>query len=171
MILALAGLSKSGKSTLAKELVSALGWPMLGFGKYVQHVASSKGIALEFSALQTLGQSMVEDDPVGFVHAVFKFGGLAALNDVILDGLRHLEVLTALENYVSPEPVIVVLVRVEHEVLSSRLELAGQDLSTVLNGPAEQQVQTVLAARASLTVDGSRPFNNAVRDIVRLVGR
>lgn len=170
MIIALAGLSKSGKSFLAKHLGETLNWPVLSFGSYVRHVAATQKLSDDFPTLQTLGQSMVDEDPASFVSAVLDHSDCGVQDNLILDGMRHVEVLDALQESVAPDLVQLVLVKVSQEELASRHENIGLDISEVLAGPAEQQVQSTLAERATLVVDGSGPVENAIDDVLTFVG-
>lgn len=169
MIVALAGLSKSGKSSLASELAVALDWPVIGFGNYVRHVARERAKPLDIPTLQELGQSMVEKDPRRFVEAVLEFGGLASVDNAILDGLRHVEILDALESVVAPESVIVVHVNTALDELRRRHQRDGSDLDRMLAAPSEQQIQSRLSARATLVVDGAKPIAAAVQQVALLV--
>lgn len=141
---------------------------MLGFGSYVRTVAADQGLPEDFSTLQALGQSMVEKDPASFVAGVFEYAGHTSLDSIILDGMRHVEVLNALQSFVAPSIVRLVLVKVDRGVLAARHEEVGQDISEVLAGPAEQQVQSALAKLADLVVDGNAPVDIAVKNIIKL---
>ena len=82
--------------------------------------------------------------------------------------MRHVEVLNALQSFVAPSIVRLVLVKVDRGVLAARHEEVGQDISEVLAGPAEQQVQSALAKLANLVVDGNAPVDIAVKNIIKL---
>lgn len=169
MIIALAGLSKSGKSFLAEHLGHKLDWPVLSFGNYVRHLAASNNSQFDFNSLQQLGQSLVDAGPENFVEAVLKHGNFNAKNNLVLDGVRHVEVLDALQAYVEPNPVKLVLIEASLEVLSQRHHEAGQEIADMLAGPAEQQVQSILANRAILSLDGNKPVHYSIKKILELV--
>src|SRR5271170_2410837 len=94
-ILAFSGGLGVGKSELTKAVEEKLGWKRASFGDYVRTVARAAGRdAGDRGELQRLGQALVLTNVDGFVDEVLKRADGA--ERIILDGIRHIEVLLTL---------------------------------------------------------------------------
>ena len=100
-VVAFAGAIGSGKTALSKRVAELLHWPFVSFGDYIREVARQNGQdQKDRSVLQKLGQSLVMTDVDRFVSAVLDSVDWRKEGNLIVDGLRHVEVrLVLLKNY------------------------------------------------------------------------
>jgi adenylate kinase family enzyme len=153
----------AGKSTLARALSDALGVPRISFGEYIRSVLRQRGIQESRTALQGLGESLVEDDARGFTTAVLS--GLWK-EGAVVDGIRHVEVLQAIRDTAAPLPVVLVYVDVDEAVRKQRLAERGmspEEIDAADAHSTEQQVGGELREMAALRVHGDRDLAEAVR--------
>ena len=171
-VLAFSGKIASGKSTLSEEVAQALQWKRASFGDYVRTVAKSEGLEPSREVLQDLGASLATK-PEEFCRAVLTHYGWQSGEPLVIDGLRHKEILDALRRIVAPLEVRVVYLEIDdqrrHERLMQEEHVDEKKLSQVEAHSTEKQVANVLPNLADLTVSADRPVDDLVRDIVTWV--
>src|SRR5258708_6747088 len=92
-VVALAGAIGSGKSVLSHRVSERLHWPRISFGDYVRKIAErNRRDAGDRSVLQQLGQALVVTNVEDFVDKVLAEANWRERGNLILDGLRHVEV-------------------------------------------------------------------------------
>lgn len=169
-LIALSSRIGAGKSTIARALSETLNWPRVSFGEYIRNVAREQRLSDSRASLQELGESLVEADATGFTTAV-----LSTVNwqdGAIVDGIRHLSVLQALRNLVSPMRVLPVYVEVEESVRLKRLRARGMSEEEIKRADAhstEVDVQGVLRQMAVIAVRGDGEVRNAIHAILQRV--
>ncbi len=168
MILLLAGVSKSGKSHVAKHLSEITDWPRVSFGNLVRRIAEERELPATFESLQELGQRLVEESPSDFLNSAFEFWGVTSDSDVIIDGLRHKAVFDELSKK-SNRPIKLVLVETRESELRKRHEEAGTDFDSARTGVVDLNVDDKLAAEAHLVVDGCEPSSHNCERIISLL--
>ncbi|HEX9669964.1 MAG TPA: helix-turn-helix domain-containing protein [Thermoanaerobaculia bacterium] len=173
LALGFAGLMGSGKSTISREVASALGWKLVSFGEYVRTLARSRGLPESREVLQELGASLVESDAEGFCRNVLVHFGWKAGEPLVLDGVRHVTVFEALHYLLVPLEIRLVLVSVDDEVRRSRLlqrdHVAVDQLAEMESHSSEREVNGDLASLASMSVSGNRPLSEVVREVTEWV--
>jgi dephospho-CoA kinase len=127
-VVAIAGRTSSGKSTLARRLADSLGWPVAAFGAYVRSEARRLNLDTRRETLQELGVELVET--VGwnaFVQATLKAAGIVPRDHrgYVVEGVRHREALVSLRALAAPLPVILVYLEVSDKVRDDRLRSRG----------------------------------------------
>ena len=171
-VLAFAGKIGSGKSTLSEEVANALQWKRASFGDYVRTVAKSQGLETSREVLQELGASLAKK-PEEFCRAMLAHYGWQSGEPLVIDGVRHKEILDALRLIVAPLEVRVVYLDIDEEKRHQRLmqeeEGDPKKLAQVESHSTEQQVGDLLPKIADLKVSGDRPVEELVRDIVTWV--
>ncbi|MCH8247918.1 MAG: AAA family ATPase [Bacteroidetes bacterium] len=171
--LAISGRIASGKSSLAQGLASTLRWKQASFGDYVRFVAIERGMEPTRANLQTIGAQLVDEDPTGFVSAVLQHAGWIKEEPIIIDGLRHIVILETLRQLLSPLSLKLILVTVGDDVRGERLKSRSDGLAECLQvveaHSTEQDVRGDLLAFADLSVDGSKPLNQLVVEVVEWV--
>jgi dephospho-CoA kinase len=162
-IIGLSSRMGAGKSTLARALSDAFGIPRISFGDYVRSVALQRGLPESRTALQELGESLVEEDAFSFTSSVLS---TRWRNGAVVDGIRHLQVLRAIRDIVAPVPVFLVYVEVDEAIRRQRLAQRGmspEDIDAADRHSTEQQVRETLRAAAALRVSGDADPTLAVR--------
>lgn len=154
-VVALSSRIGAGKSTIARALSQRLDWPRVSFGDYVREFAQNQGIQESRTTLQEIGESLVQQDAAGFTRAVLSkvnFGSGA-----VVDGVRHMEVLHALQELVTPLPVSLIYVETDEQVRIQRLAQRGMtvdEIKTADSHSTEVQVRGALREIAVLHARG-----------------
>ena len=156
----LSGRTASGKSTIAQRAADLAGVAHASFGDYVRHLAGvgAKGETAR-RKLQEVGQESVDADPEAFVSGFLDFAGYEPHQMLIVDGLRHESVLTALIRYTGQrdDRVSVAFVDVDDSTRFERLKergLSEGEIAKIENHPSEWDVLHSLRAKATVLLDG-----------------
>jgi adenylate kinase family enzyme len=169
------GARASGKSTVGRRVAAGLFWPYLSFGAYARGCARAQGLALEAPLLEELGGKLVDER--GYK------GLLADLIDecegepagVVIDGVRHVEMLQRVRNLFVH--VLGVYVEVPYELRYARwLQREGITRSKdslflfeqLSAGVVERHVPK-LRKLATHVVDGSQPIDLLVSSLTNLL--
>ena len=168
---AFSGGIKSGKSSLSSELAARLNWPRVSFGDRVRTVAQQAGLdAADRDVLQQLGELLVQKDAPKFCADVLAQADAKWTpgEGIILDGLRHAEVVTVLRAMLAPMDLCIILVSTDKKIRESRLpDSAGSSaLAEWEKHPMEIQVTDILPLIADFVVDGSLSITAALDRIL-----
>lgn len=170
--LGVAGGRGSGKTSVSTLLAIRLNAKRASFGEYLRGEARRLGLEETIENLQDVGQRLVSTSPVKFVENVVQTSGWNGKEVLIIDGIRHLEILEALRSVLSPTQVRLILLKVDSEVRKKRLEHRGDDISNferLDNAPTEVQIFSLLPRAADLVVDGSLSLDEIANKIIRTV--
>jgi len=170
IILGFAGPIGSGKSALSDKVAKILGWRRVSFGDYVKRIAKQRGLAGGRNGLQILGEELISSGGwYCFSLDVLQSGGWSLGTSLVVDGIRHLEVLDALKSIVSPG--VVLLIYVSAPDTSVRLHrtrlLSANQLKRLDAHSTEIQVQTVLRTHADLVVGQDEAVEDSAMRILR----
>ena len=92
---------------------------------------------------------------------------------LVVDGIRHAEVLEELRRIAAPSNVFLVFVSVDESVREARLlERDGrksEELKVVETHSTETQSKTVLPLMADLIVDGNQPDSEIADEVLRWI--
>ena len=173
LVLAFAGRIASGKSTLSTGVARALGWPRVSFGDSVRQVARRRGLEESRAVLQEVGATLIAQGWEAFCHAVLGQVAWAPGQPLIVDGIRHAEALEVLRQLVAPSELRLVFIAVNEPTRATRLrqrEIPDREtVQRVEEHSTEAQVGTVLPGMADFLVDGARPLEGLLQEIVRWV--
>ena len=173
LVLAFSGQMGSGKSRLSSDVAKALGWSYASFGDYIRSIALSQGLDDTREVLQELGADLVNKDAEDFCRSLLAYYNWRSGEPLIIDGLRHKEIADALRRLVAPLEIRIVLLEVDKETRKARLAKEKQRdfemFEEVHKHPTEMQVKTELPRIADLRLQGNRPVQDLVRDIVTWV--
>ena len=168
-----AGKIGSGKTTLSGKVSETLAWPYVSFGNYVRNVARQRGLAESREVLQEIGAALVSSDPEMFCREVLSQANWQPGSPLVIDGVRHKEVVEALRRLVAPSSLRIVYIELADEVRESRLPEEGINDATQLQRiethSTEVQVKTVLPESADLIVDGGKELDHLVNEVVEWV--
>lgn len=157
-IIALSGSSQTGKTTLGRRLAEELDCRFASFGEYVRTVARCRGIVEPTrKELQDIGQALVEEDALGFCRAVLETVNFSTGDGLVLDGLRHTEVLEALRALSGSQPIAVIYLCAPIRVREARAtgQRYGEALPAADQHKAEQQINREIRESADLIIDAA----------------
>ncbi|MGG6297892.1 AAA family ATPase [Leptolyngbya sp. AN02str] len=168
-IIAFSGSIASGKSTLSQEVAEALQWKRVSFGDYVRSIAQSRGIVESREVLQALGTDLLQRDTKCFCRAVLIQAAWQLGQPLIVDGIRHMEVLATLKQIVAPMQLLLVFVTVDEAVRTNRLLERGtvnlEKYQQWEQDSTEQQVKSALANVADLIIDSGYSLEESVEQL------
>ena len=177
-VIAISGRAGSGKRPLAHALATDLGFPHASFGAYVRAVAAERGLSATRRDLQDLGDQLISEFGWdGFCRRVLEHAGVVpGQGPVVIDGVRHEEILDALVQMFSPERVYMIYLHTGDRQRRSRLrkedDVSLIEFRRVDSHPTERDAKEILREEANDVVLGNTPGlarRDALRSIDRLV--
>jgi len=154
-IIALAGPSKAGKTTLGKMLATSFGVPFASFGDHLRNEA--RRIGLENASpqrLQNLGMEKIAKDTKGFCKAVLEEGGFVAGRGIVLDGIRHMAALRAIESLAPEQSVKLVYLDSSLVDRMKRSLLTANEIQEIDSHSVELD-QSLLKSSADIVINTS----------------
>jgi len=155
--LAVSGKIGSGKTTISKLIAKQYCLLYVSCGDYVRYEASLKNISCTRSELQRLGEVLVSN-PEDFVNNLLHYSKWDKIGGLIIDGVRHLEVLFALRNKLAPKKLKLIYIQSEGIVGIQRKKIENISDTKVesLNHPVERQI-CLLESYAEIVVNDENP--------------
>lgn len=170
IVLGFAGRIASGKSTLSKEISQHLGWQYVSFSYYVRTVARNRKLDESREVLQNLGASLINQGVEKFCQSVLAQVNWQPLQPLVIDGIRHVEVVKVLQKIISPLEFRLVFISIDEKIRNARLDKRNitdyQNNQGIEAHSTEVQVQTLLPRIADLTVDGTQKTEELVQEVL-----
>ena len=165
-IIAFSGSSQTGKTTLARLLADHLNAKVLIFGDFVRDQAKNLGIENPTrEMLQDLGHQMVKSDAQRFCSAALESARHRSGESLVVDGIRHLEILAAIQKLNPEQNVRLVYLSAPLEKRQERTH-GNEDLTQVDSHPVEADTNEKLRAAADLVLDTSGDREQAFRRLL-----
>lgn len=162
-VVTISGAIGTRRSDIAAALAERLGWQRVKFSDYIKaKLQADGGNAEDRRMLQKLGQELVQADVEGFVGGVIAMAqGWKPGGDLVVDGLRHVEVRLALLAAIRPSTLYYVHVEVDEVTRQATAENVRGIQERLLyrydQDLTEAQLPKILPAYADQIVDGSLP--------------
>ena len=154
-VIAFSGKRASGKSIVSSEVAKALNWKKASFGEYLRATARHEGVSDSTENLQELGASLVKE-PDRFCREVLSYCGWQSGEPLIVEGVRHKEIMDSLRKLVAPLEARLIFLEVDESERQRRLEAreesSEQRTKAVEEHSTEKQVKDVLPAEADLNI-------------------
>jgi cytidylate kinase len=172
--LAFSGAIASGKTAISSQVAELLNWPRIAFGDFVRANATARGLPHSRAVLQTIGEELIEKRGwTGFCRSVLGMVDWAPGRSIVIDGVRHTEVVSTLRVLVAPSEFLLVFVKADAALrrhrLAARCATEASDLVIVESHSTEKQLVDALPALADLTVNSSLLPESTVRTILEWV--
>lgn len=169
------GRIKSGKTSMARRVAEELSLPLVSFGNFVRSNAVKQGKdSTSRDVLQALGESLIRD--LGwhqFCLDVLAGAGWAEGQAVVIDGIRHVDVLRELKGILNPVELMLVYVEITSNVQDERY--SRMDGSTPLKQAVvhstEADVESLLKQEADLVLDGADEFELSFSKALNFLSR
>jgi len=172
-IIVVSGKIASGKTTFAHALANHLGVDCIGFGDEVRSIAESRGLPLTREMLQSVGEEQVRDRPRAFCEAVLRRANYQPGQGLVLEGLRHAEILALLRELLSPVKLVHVHILSSEEERQQRIATRARPGDVAVRETEEHsteaQLMRTLPTLADVTVDGSRPVADIVSEAAKSI--
>jgi Cytidylate kinase len=150
-IIAFSGLPQTGKTTLARLLAHELQCKFVSFGDFVRQEAFNRGIPnATRQDLQNIGQSLVTEDVRDFCRRVLRTVDFSAGEQIVLDGVRHKEVLEVISEISQRQPIKLVLLVASEKTRRNR---SLQDIDSIDSHRVESEVKAQFRSIADLVID------------------
>jgi dephospho-CoA kinase len=163
----------AGKSIVSTRVASRLAAPRVSFGGYLRRLARERGLDITRENLQDLGNQLVSTDARGFCDVVLEEHPWQEGRPLIIDGIRHIEILEALKEILAPAEVYLIYIKLDRETQAKRLardELRHvKPLEELEQHPTEIQVRSKLPDSASLVLDGTQDPEELARKVVKFL--
>ena len=173
LIITLSGPIGSRRSEIADQLAERLQWRKVRFSNIIRNrIRADGGDETDRTLLQTYGQALVQDNLATFVRDTLTAADGNQEGNIIVDGLRHVEVLINLREQAGDRTVF--YVHIDPDLLkvdeAARLrDIAEQDLYRYDSDLTEAQISRILPAYADLRLEGRLgPSMNATRILERI---
>lgn len=178
-VILISGKIASGKTTFASALATQLGVAKSGFGDEVKARAEALGLPATREVWQELGAELVAKEPAPFCRAVLARGGYAPNQGLVVDGIRHAEIIDLLRTLIAPQPLLHVHVNSDEALRQSRADLRNRPgeiaLTQADQHSTELQVAGKLPCIADIVVDGAAELSvmikSAASEIQRRLGQ
>jgi cytidylate kinase len=168
-IIAFAGKRGSGKTTVSEGVAKVLNWPVASFGDYLRAAAKRQGVSDATENLQELGATLAKE-PDRFCDAVLTFSKWEAGEPLVVEGIRHQEILESLRRRVAPLEVRLVYLEIDEPErvrrLNEREPSTTARIQAVENHSTESQVKNVLLESADFRVSTREATEVVINKIV-----
>ncbi len=173
LVVCFSGRIGSGKTSITQILSTALGWPRAGFGDYLRaRIAQEGGDPDSRQALQDLGQSLVDADPDGFCLDVLKSANFQPGGDLLLDGIRHVDIKNRITRLVAPSRTILIHLTVDDAELLKRIESRPRgtaDLARAEKHRVESELVSSLPQFADRVVDATPALHALAGNLLSVI--
>ena len=166
-IIALSGQTGSGKTSLANELSKRHHANFVSFGSFVRAEALQRGLEIDKFTLQNLGQALIEELGADeFIYRVLLHGQADNDNVTVLDGVRSVEIWTAIQRLTVNTFLIYIDVEEEKRIsrIKSRDKLTSSFIELAMNHPMEKGISS-LRQHANLILEEA-PIDDMVLRVV-----
>jgi cytidylate kinase len=172
VVLGFSGKRGSGKSTISQSVADALDWRRAGFGDYVRGEAKRRYLDESLENLQAIGEELVTRGPETFCRAVLRQADWEPGDSLVVDGIRHAEIVAVLRAVIAPDQFRLVYISLAEDVREARLSERDNIPRGAGRGydahSTESQVES-LSRIADLVVDGNLPDSKITETIARWV--
>lgn len=171
MIIGIAGRINSGKTTVAQELSKKLNCKVTSFGNVVRKIATERNIGNDRKSLQDLGQSLVDNELDYLCKGVLDIVHWDAKENIIIEGIRHKNVLIKLKSITSPFVLKLIYIDASNSLLDYR-----DNSSRIVNNRAEiekheteREVISDIKAEANIIVNAEESMEVVCDKILQLL--
>jgi dephospho-CoA kinase len=173
-VIGLAGPIGSGKTSVAQGVANALNCSIASFGTYVREVAVRSERGTSRDVLQGISEQLL--DILGARELTRKVLASVAWDrehSLVVDGIRHPDVVTALKAEADPLPVIIVYLDVSPDLRRSRLitrdNLSAWELDGFELHATERDVGTRIRALADFVVTADGELEAIVAAVIHTI--
>ena len=170
IIVGFSGPTSSGKTTFSSEISRILECKKVSFGEYVRKVATERSIEHTRDNLQNLGANLIQE--LGyeiFCKNVLNMVNWSQGDFLIIDGIRHVEVLNTLKILTKPSKFFLVYIDIDLKKREERLKNQGlvkEDVKKIDKHSTEIQVHSDLKKYSDIIVDGTLSVEEVIMKIL-----
>jgi dephospho-CoA kinase len=165
LVIGFCGKIGSGKTTISQLIANDLRIKRVGFGDYIRLQALKKSLEVDRKTLQDLGEDFINENAKDFCWNVLFQDNWNANSALIVDGIRHIEILEIIKDIIYPLEFKLIYIDVSYHIRKERLN--NVDINQIDHHSTELQVDNKLKNKADLIVDGSKSFESIKSDIIK----
>jgi cytidylate kinase len=174
-VVAIAGRTRAGKTTLATRLSGYTDWRWASFSNYIKAEAERRQLPKTRISLQDLGALMIERLGFpSFVEGMLDHAELeTSVAPFIVEGVRHLGTLAALRETLAPVEVRFIYLDVSDQERNRRLAEEGVSAAEGEEWErhsTEREVVDGLAEEADPVIDADMPVDSVLNSAVNWLG-
>ena len=143
-VICFSGRIGSGKTTVSHCVARSPGWKWASFGQFVHTNNKRIGGSHRRSDLQDSGQLAVNRNSFGFCNQMLTHFSVGKDDNVIIDGIRHLNVLNDLKKIFSSRKVILLYLGISNSIREARLTQRGDDRREIAEAEQHCMEQEVI---------------------------
>jgi cytidylate kinase len=163
-IIAFSGLPQTGKTTLARLLARELQCKFVSFGDFVRQEALNRGfLNATRQDLQNIGQTLVTENVRDFCRNVLATVEFSPGEQIVLDGVRHKEVLEVISEISQRQPIKLVLLIASEKIRRNR---SLQDIDSIDSHRVESEVKAQFRSVADLVIETENDEAEALRTLL-----
>ncbi|MFD0084203.1 AAA family ATPase [Priestia megaterium] len=173
VIIAIGGRIGSGKTTLSLSLSSELGFKYVSFGDYVRRIALKRGMNPNSrEELQVIGESLIKNDKKDFCNSVLKSVGWTSGESLVIEGIRHKEILKEIRKLTFPTSVLFVFLQITEDVRKKRIQYRSREsldeIRILEQHSTEKQVNHDLSLCADLILqNGDKMSLDRIKNMIK----
>ena len=142
------------------------------FGNYVRDEALRTGlVAPSRSDLQNLGQQLIEKDARAFCLGVLKSADFVPGDRLVIDGVRHTQVLSILSGLAPGQPIKLIYLHALRNVRAIRNVSGAADLDEIDAHSVESQTTSDMRNLANLILETSGDVRESFLQVLRWIDR
>lgn len=167
-IVAFGGRIASGKSAISRAVAAQLGVPRVSFGDAVRAESERRGLHQDRETLQSLGDELIAAGWDVFCELVVSLASWDPTGLLVVDGVRHLGAIDALNRLAGPPATIVVFVDVDFRrrlAWQAARGVTEEDALAADAHPNEAEVDHVKNA-ADLVLGNNGSIEQATNEVV-----
>lgn len=172
-VLSFAAPIEAGKTTVSTRVAQRLSASRVSFGEYLRTVARTRGLTVTREILQELGEGFVSRDVRSFCEDVLEQQPWEPGRPLVIDGVRHVEVLDTLRELLAPAKSYLIYINVDRTTQTKRLKddplPHAKSLGELELHPTERQVRNRLPDRAALVLDGTQDPDESTRAVIEFL--
>ena len=172
VVVALAGPIGSGKTTLSRALAKEFDCKRASFGDHFRQLAVESGQNPgNRRLLQRLGEKYVGLSPDRLCRELLRKADWQPGDEsLIVDGVRHIEILIALRQVVAPMRLFLVYVRRDQMRAASASTRVGSRSLALFDAHSTETQNDALRSSADVIVSGDSDINAAVSSVLHSLG-
>jgi cytidylate kinase len=152
-IICFSGLPQTGKTTLSRRLALELRCKFVSFGDFVRQEALKRGIVNATRRdLQDLGQDLVKENVSEFCHEVLGTVQFSPGEQIVIDGIRHKEVLEVISKISRNQPMKVIYLTASERTRKRRTP-RHHDLASIDSHEVESEVEADIRGLADIVIE------------------
>ena len=172
VVLAVAGPIGSGKTTLSRALAKEFDCKHASFGEHFRQLALESGENPgNRRLLQRLGQQYVSLSPDRLCRELLRRADWRPGDEsLVVDGVRHIEVLNVLRQIVAPLRLFLVYVRRDQMRAASASTRVGKRTLALFDAHSTETQNNALCSSADIIVSGDSDINAIVNSVLQSLG-